>query len=272
MKKLITVVLLFVAFQTQSQGFEGIVKWSMKMEITDPKMKAEMERAQQKMNDPANQAKMKEMEAKMKDPQMKAMMEANPQMKAQMEKMMKMQAGGGATDAMPKGMIMRIKGGNTLSKMDGGMVDGMEILHQKDKNQSVRLDRANKTYTVMSAGNQGGTVAATPKITKTGETATILGYACSKYISEVVEGGVTRTETFWTTLDIKDFDLKSLSHQRMQGGRTMLPEGIEGVPLKIEAATKEGKMIMEVTEIKREGQSAADFSIPADYKESKGRF
>ena len=84
MKKLFVPTLLFVAVNAWGQGFEGTIKWTMKMEITDPKMKAEMDQAQQKMNDPATQMKMKEFEEQMKDPEMKAMMDANPQMKAQL--------------------------------------------------------------------------------------------------------------------------------------------------------------------------------------------
>ncbi len=271
MKKLITLVLLFVVLQSRSQGFEGIVKWSMKMEITDPKMKAQMADAEKKMNDPANQAKMKEMQDKMNDPQFKAMMEANPQMKTQMENMMKMQ-GGSPSSMIPKGMSMRIKGANTLTKIEGGMMDGMEMLHMADKDQSVRLDRTKKTYTILtSGGGPGGQSNAAPKLTKTTETAKILGYTCTKYLAEYVEAGTTRTETFWATTEIKDMDMKSLTKQRMgQGGRTMLPAGIEGVPLKIESSMKEGNMTMEVTEIKRESQSASDFTIPSDYKEVKG--
>ncbi len=275
MKKLAALALLFVVFESHSQGFEGTVKWSMKMEITDPKTKAKMEEAQKKMNDPATQAKMKEMQDKMNDPQFKAMMESNPQMKAQMESMMKMQAGGDPNSMMPKGMIMKIKGNNTLTKMDGGMMDGMEVLHMKDKNQSVRLDHTNKTYTVMQGGEgQGGNPnAAAAKVTKTSETAKILGYTATKYLAEYTEAGTAVTQAYWTTTDIKDMDMKSLQSQRVgQGGRPMLPAGIDGVPLKIESSMKEGNMVMEVTEIKRESQNAADFTIPSDFKEVKGRF
>ena len=170
MKKLISIALLLIAMNAWSQSFEGTVKWSMKMVITDPKMKAEMDQAQQKMNDPATQAKMKEFEAQMNDPKMKAMMDANPQMKAQMESRMKMMQGmqsGGLNSMMPKGFTIKLKGGNTLTLMEGGMVQ--EILHQKDKEQGVRLDRQNKTYSYLPTvqGNGSGTNAVTskPKIT-----------------------------------------------------------------------------------------------------------
>ena len=106
MKKLMLLLMLAGVLQAKGQTFEGTVRWTMKMDITDPKMKAEMEKSQKQMDDPANQAKVKEMEAKMNDPQMKAMMEANPQMKAQMENAMKMMKGGGGANMnsmMPTG-------------------------------------------------------------------------------------------------------------------------------------------------------------------------
>ena len=273
MKKLITLILLMGVIHARSQNFEGTVKWTMKMDITDPKMKAEMAKAQQQMNDPATQAKMKEMEAKMNDPQFKAMMEANPQMKAQMESMMKMSQGGGNMNSMmPTGMTMKIKNQNTLTRMDGGMADGQETLHQKDKNQTVRLDRKNKTFSVRPSGPGKGdasAAAAAAKITKTSETAKIIGYNCTKYTAEVTEGGHPSTQIFWTTTDIKDFDMKSLSSQRMGQGTSLFYDKIEGVPLKIEMASPQGNMVMEVAEIKRETLNGDDFTIPADFKEVK---
>ncbi len=42
----------------------------------------------------------------------------------------------------PKGFTIKIKGGNRLTIMEGGMAQ--EVLYQKDKDQSMRLDRQNK--------------------------------------------------------------------------------------------------------------------------------
>ncbi len=285
MKKLMTLaVLLFVVFQSRSQGFEGTIKWTMKMDVTDPKAKADMDKMSAQMNDPKMQAQMKELQAKMDDPAFKKQMEANPQMKAQMENMMKMMqgqsggaSGGAANSMMPSGMTMKLKGSNTLMTMDGGMMGGMEILHMSDKNQSVRLDRQNKTYSVLPSGPPGGgdpsKKMADIKFTKTGETTKILGYNCTKYIAEMKEGNETLKQNFWTTTEIKDIDLKALSSQHMgQGGRPMLPAGVEGVPMRIESNTAQGSMIMEVAEIKKESLSASDFTIPSDFKETKMGF
>jgi hypothetical protein len=259
-----------------SQGFEGTIKMSMKMEITDPALKAKMEAGQQKMNDPAQQAKMKEMEARMNDPQFKKMMEANPQMKAQMENVMKMQAGAGPNpaDMMPKSMTLRIKGNNSIMTMEGGMMMG-EMLHIADKDQTVRLDRQNKTYMVIPSSNSvQGQAGEAPKttVTKTSETATILNYSCTKYVVTIQERGQTITSNVWATNDIKDINYKALAKQKGSRGQSFFYEGIDGVGLKVESQTPHEKVIWEVTEIKKESLNAADFLIPSDYKETKGMF
>src|SRR5260221_14652745 len=115
MKKLIPCFLLLCG-TAHAQSFEGTIKWSMKMEITDPAMKAKMEEGMKKMNDPAAQARIKEMQAKMNDPQMKAALDANPQMKAQMENAMKMMAGGGMNLIIPQGVLIQIKGGEVENR------------------------------------------------------------------------------------------------------------------------------------------------------------
>lgn len=279
MKKITMVLLLFASANLWAQNFEGIVKWSMKMEVTDPALKAKMAEGQQKMNDPATQAKMKEAEAAMNDPKLKAMMEANPQMKAMMEQRMKMVQGAGNGDMMgsmmPKGMTVKIKDGNSLVTMDGGMTSG-DYLHMKDKNETVRLDRDNKTYWVMPSGGSrpgmGGGDEIKPTVTKTTETAKIAGYNCTKYIVTMSEHGQTITTNMWTTTEIKDFDLKALARQRMGRGQSMFYEGVDGVPLKIESGMKEGNMVMEVTEITKQSLKASDFAIPSDYTEKKGMY
>ena len=243
------------------------------MEISDPATKAKMEEARKKMSDPAMQAKMKEMQAKMNDPQMKAMMDANPQMKAQMEGAMKMMQGGDFNAMIPKGFTIKIKGQNTLTKVEGGMM-AIDILYLKDKDQSYHLDRQNKTYSVIGTNqpNQKSSSTPPPKVIKTSETTKILSYTCTKYLVEVTAGERKINQVIWATTEIKDLDLKSLAKHRLAQGQTIFYEGVEGVPLRVESNMTEGNMSMEVTEIKREGLGAADFIIPSDFKETQGMF
>ncbi len=199
------------------------------------------------------------------------MMESNPQMKAAMEAAMKSAGTGGApanmNNMMPKGMVMKIKGGNMASVMEGGMADGMEVLHLKDQ-PPTRINRADKTYSKMPEGQAPPTSQA--KVIATGEKMTVLGYSCEKYVVEVQEKGKTVTQIFWTTTEIKDMDMKSMARQRMgQGGQSMYYDTMQGVPLKMEFSSPQGKMIMETTKIKRQKMNDSDFVIPAGFKEVK---
>jgi hypothetical protein len=272
MKKLIPCFLLLCAWTAQSQSFEGTIKWVLKMEITDPVMKAKMEEGMKKMSDPAAQARIKEMQARMNDPQMKAAMDANPQMKAQMENAMKMMAGGDMNSMMPKGFVINVKNENVITKVEGGPMASMEVLYLKDKDKSYHLDRQNKTYSTMESSGSQGTSSVPPKVTRTSETTRILNYTCTKYLVEVNQGNRPTNQTIWTTTEIKDIDLKSLAKQKMGRDQSIIYEGMEGVPLRVEMAMPEGKMSMEVVEIKRESLKASDFSIPSDFKETQGMF
>ncbi|MBL7852205.1 MAG: DUF4412 domain-containing protein [Cyclobacteriaceae bacterium] len=269
MKKLITLFVALVSLGAQAQSFEGTVRWTMSMEITDPQMKAQMAQAQQQLNDPETQAQIKEMEEKMNDPQMKKMMEQNPQMKAAMEQAMKSARGGsaaGTNDMMPKGMILKVKGANMITIMEGGMANGMEMLFAEGQ-PPMRINREAKTFSKMPEGSSGETPEVS--VTRAPETAKILGYTCQKYIVEMTSQGQTMKQVMWTTTEIKDLDMKALSRQRSAQGQPMFSEKVQGVPLKIEVASPQGNMVMEVAEMKREKLNDADFKIPAGFKETK---
>ncbi|HRW98570.1 MAG TPA: DUF4412 domain-containing protein [Cyclobacteriaceae bacterium] len=271
MKKiLIAAAFLFVITGLWAQNFEGVISWTIKTDIKDPKMKAQMEEAQKRMNDPATQAQMKEMQARMQDPQFKAMMESNPQMKAQMEKMMNMANSGNMNDMMPKGMTVKVKNRNTLTKMDGGMLAG-EILYLNEKDVTYHIDRENKTYSVMGKGDDSDREMK-GKVTATSESAKIQGYNCKKYIVELEEGGKSITQTVWATTEIKGLDMNSFSNQGVKGRKPTFYREIDGVPLKMEMSMPEMDMTMEVTGIKKQSLSAGDFVVPPGFKEVKGMF
>jgi hypothetical protein len=270
MKKLVlALVMIFAVMAGRAQSFEGVIHWNMKMEITDPKVKAQMEEAKKKANDPANQAKMKEFEAKMNDPQFKAMMEKNPQMKAQMEAMMKVMQGGDMNAMMPTGIAVKMKGANTLTSIQGGIMDKNDILHLSDKDVTYNINHASKTYMTMKH-NANTEQKTTPKITKTSETQKILGYTCTKYIVEQTQpDGKTMTTNYWATTEIKDVDLKALAKQQTNQNQSFIFTEIEGVPLKIEVMMPQGNMTMECNEFKKETVPASTFALPSGYSETK---
>jgi Domain of unknown function (DUF4412) len=269
MKNFILLFLLLVAIDGQTQTFEGTMHWTMNLEITDPEMKAKMEQAQRQLNDPETQAEIAAMKEKMNDPEMKKMMDQNPQMKAAMENAMKSfnNNPGGMDNMMPKGMTVKIKSGSMVTLMEGGMADGMEMLH-KPGQTPVRINRVDKTYSKMPEASPSATK---PDVTvnKMGETLKVLGYTCSKYVVQMNQEGKQVKQVVWATSEIKDIDLKSLAGQQIGQGQTMFSDKIEGVPLKIEVASPQGNMVMEVVDIKREKLKDGDFVIPAGFKEVK---
>lgn len=268
MKKILILLLLFSASKTFAQNFEGTIKWTFKIDITDPKKKAEMEQAQKKMNDPATQAQMKELETKMNDPQFKAMMESNPQMKAQMDKLIAAAKTGNMNSMFPTGLNIKMKNGDVLSKMEGGMF-ATEMLYLKSKDQSYTIDRENKTYSILSKSDkpQQQSTTTTTKVTKTAETAKVLNYTCTKYLAETTSNGKTIVQTIWATTEIKDVDFSAMAKQRIGRGQQLSYDEIQGVPMKVEMSQEGVNMTMEVTDIKKESLASTDFSLPAGFKE-----
>ncbi len=267
MKKILTLVFILVASRVVAQSFEGTITWTTKMEITDPQKKKQLEDAQKQMNDPATREKMKQLEAQMKDPQFKAMMENNPQLKAQIEKMVGAMQTGDVNSMFPKGMTIKIKNEDVLSKFDGGMFS-QEILFLHAKNQSYTIDRESKTYSVMSQSEKKETASsANVKVTKTNETKKILNYNCTKYLVETTSNGKTVVQHVWATTDIKDFNFKALSRQRISKDQPLFYENIDGVPLKMTMDMEGIKVDMEVTDISKASLPTADFTIPTGFKE-----
>lgn len=248
--------------------------WKITSEITDPKLKAQMDEAQKKANDPASQAQMKELQAKMDDPQFKQMMENNPQMKAQIEAAMKMAQGGDINSMMPKGYIAKFKNKNMVSVMEGGMMANAEVLYLAGEDKVYMINRSAKTYSPMTTDPTKETKDVNVKVTKTSETARILNYTCTKYIAEVKsEKGTSMQQIFWTTREIPGIDFKGMAKQRLgNSSQRMWYSEIDGVPLKLEMKMPQGNMIMEATEIKKQSLPASDFAIPSGFKETSFGF
>jgi hypothetical protein len=272
MKKILTLVLFLSITKVFAQSFEGSITWSMKIEITDPKKKAQLEDAQKQLNDPAMQAKMKEMETHLNEPQFKAMMENNPELKAQMEKMMKAMKGGEVKSMMPTSFVVKVKNQDVLTRIDGGML-ASEVLYLKSKDQAYMLNREGKTYSPLSKSESKETSSdVNVKISKTNETLKILNYNATKYIVQTERNGKTLVQHIWATTEIKDLDLSALSKQNAGRDQPLFYRDIQGVPLKTKMDVDGMIIETEATSIKRESLDAANFVIPSDWKETANVF
>lgn len=263
------VVLVVLVMTGRAQSFEGSIRWTMKIDVTDPAAKARMDEAKKKASDPETQAQIKEMQAKMNDPQFKSMLDQNPQMKAQMEAMIKMMTGGDLTSMLPSALIMKLKGSNSLVSIKGGIMDGNDILHMADKNETYTISHSAKTFTLMPRYDEKDQKK--PKVTKTSETQKILNYNCTKYIIETTTPeGQSVTANYWATTDIKDIDMKAIAKQQMGGDQSFVFPEIEGFPMKIESTIPQlGMLTIDTAEIKRGTVPGSELQLPAGYTEQK---
>lgn len=275
-KELLLILFIFLAGTTFSQNFEGTIKWAMKIDLKNAQ---NQDAGKGKGSSPQMDGEIKKLEAQMNEPEFKKQMEANPQLKALMEenlnrlKSMQAGTGGGTGSFMPTGVLIKIKDGNNLIKMEGGISEMLgEILYLKDKDQSYSIKRKNKTYSVLPKTPESKEKEPVVKVTKTSETIKIIGYTCTKYIIQVTDHGKTINQAVWTTKEIKDFDPNGLSKMTSAGTKEakIYLDGVEGVPLKMESDNGEMKMVMEVTELKKTPLDGSLFSIPSDYKLVKG--
>ncbi len=274
MKKILSLLaaVTVLTLTASAQNFEGTITWSFKA-VLPADMAQQMQGAQGMMNDPAMLA---QMQAAMSNPQMKAMMEGNPQMKAMMDNMAKGRgaaaAGGNLMDGMlPKSIAVKIKGTSSLSIIEGGLTAG-EILTLADKNVAYLIDRPSRTYTTVT---QDTAAVAAPagkfKITRTSETATILGYSCKKTLVQDTSGqGVAASYTIWSTTDIAGANSKQFAQMKLsEGGDTSFMSSIDGVPMRMEIAAEGMKITMEASAVKKESIADSLLALPAGFTERK---
>lgn len=264
MKNLLILWLTALSFNALAQNFEGTIRWTIRTEITDPALKAQIDQSKKAAQDPARVAEMKK---QMEDPSFQKMMEQNPQLKAQMDKMMAMAQGGGLESLIPTAIETKMKQKNVLTKIEGGMMP-FDVLYISKENKSYKLNRENKTYAEEDVDQDEDTPQNT-QVTRTNETTTILKYPCTQYVVTVSEQGQAFTHIVWATTAIMGLDADAMEKQYfIKGKRPSYYKDIKGVPLKIEMSTPQSAVIMEATEVTPRVLPASDFTIPADYQQA----
>jgi hypothetical protein len=247
----------------------------MQTEIADPAMRREMQDAEAQMSSPKMQAQMREAQEAMNSPQMQEMMKQNPQMRAMIEAQMgalkrpAAKSGGGFGGMMPEGFVLKTKGLRTLVAVQGGMM-ASEVLTWSDKNVAYQLNREQQTYRLLPQGTDAKESPDAFKITRTSDTAKVLGYTCTRYLVESRQGRERVNYSIWATKEIKGFDpakLRSLRMGREKGPNFM--SQLDGVPMKMEMGTPEAKMTMEVTAITPGRLPDSTFELPSNFTESK---
>ena len=255
MKSFFAVLLLCVCATglLRAQDFNGTMAWSARIELTDPQAREQLSMAEEAL----------------KNPTLMALLLDNAQVRGLLEKQLgPINPNSGATSVLPTGFTLKIKGPRALVKTEGGLVS-REVLTLADKKTAYTLDRRARTYQRVTESNARPGATGKNKVTRTRETASLLGYACRRYLVETDDGGAKSRFSVWTTTELKAANttaFKRLSWGE-SGGADFLAQ-VEGVPLRIDATTPEAKIALLATRITPDALPDALFALPAGFKET----
>ena len=167
--------------------------------------------------------------------------------------------------AFPEAIQLKIKGQNMRGKTTGGQITSLMsgfIFNGDQKTAYVLSDAFQTAFKLKSADfdenskSQGGKF----EITATGETETIAGYSCKKFIAKEV--GKSTVITIWTT---EDFTISKPTNLSDLTGNIFL-EGVKGFPLKAITTENETSVMVEVSDVRKEPIDASSFEIPSGYR------
>ena len=166
----------------------------------------------------------------------------------------------------------------------------ISIIMDGKKEEATMLMPSEKMYMVMSTAQKTSPSTATPRgdaprpaagkmpnvtFEKTGETETILGYKCEKYLLKEEN----KTIAMWLTSELGDFagfgPTATGAMAGMKGGNRAAAQAWAGslvgkglFPMRVVGTTPDGKenLRMEVTAIEKKSLPASDFAPPAGWK------
>ncbi len=169
------------------------------------------------------------------------------------------------TKAFPEAIQLKIKGQNMRGKTTGGQITSLMsgfVFDGDHKTAYVLSDAFQTAFKLKSADfdqeskSQGGKF----EITSTGETETIAGYKCNKYIAKD-EANKTAI-AIWAT---EDFTIAKPTNLANLTGNIFL-EGIKGFPMKTITTQNETNMMVEVSDVRKEPIDPSSFEIPSGYR------
>ena len=239
-----------------AEDFSGTMQWSARIEFVDPQVASQMEMVQ----------------AALKNPELLSLLLQNPQLREMLEgKLGPLSSSGSATSLLPTGFILSIKGQRALVKTEGGLVS-REVLSLADQHAAYTINRTARTYQKLPDPAAAGSASVVKlKVTRTTETAQILGYPCNRFIVEANDAGAKSRFSVWTTTAIKGLDAAAVKRLNWgQAGGIDFMAQIEGVPLKVDAVTPDAKVALAATRITPGTVDGSLFVLPVGFKQLSG--
>lgn len=167
--------------------------------------------------------------------------------------------------AFPEAIQLKIKNQNMRGKTTGGQITSLMsgfIFDGEHKTAYVPSDAFQTAFKLKSADFDEDSKSQSGKfeVENTGETETISGYKCTKYIAK--EEGKDTEIIVWAT---EDFTIAKPTNLANITGNIFL-EGVEGFPLKAITIQNETTMMVEVADVRKEPVDISSFEIPSGYR------
>jgi Domain of unknown function (DUF4412) len=169
------------------------------------------------------------------------------------------------SQAFPTHLTLKIKDKKMRGKTTGGQLSKMfsGYIFDGETNSVFLLSPALETAMKIQSLDGSGVAAGNQKvgIINTGETTTLAGHKCTKYIANEEEGKKGKI-VIWATTDFSVEKPKDLGN--LTGN--MFMEGVDGFPLKVVTSQEGLEITMEVSEVRKEKIDPSSFEIPLGYR------
>lgn len=159
---------------------------------------------------------------------------------------------------LPKDIVMKIKDGKSRTEQSMGMAGNTTIITDQQSKQVITLmDMMGNKFKIVSKMDENDKAADRDvEIVHLSETKTIAGYLCKK-----AEIRIKETDDLLTIYYTEDISGDLMPNKPAEY------KGLKGFPMEYEIAQENMRMIISVTEVKKEKLNKAEFEAPADYQE-----
>jgi hypothetical protein len=245
----------------RAQSFEGVLRYKINYDYEDSVRQQKTLSQRALAESPETQQKVKELKVQLDE--YKYGTSARDRIERErLDSLVHITLSGGSK--APNGLLIMIKDGNVLTRMEGGSyVLRKELLYLKNEERGASISASRQNYLYYPS-----VVPPTPpRVEKKHEVIQIQGFNCQRYEVELQhKKGYPSKQIIWATKAISNIDRKLfLKIGNGVNQENMLFDGIDGIPLRVQSFFPGAVTTLELVEIRNEKLRDTEFIIPAGF-------
>jgi hypothetical protein len=245
----------------RAQSFEGVLRYKINYDYEDSVRQQKTLSQRALAESPETQQKVKELKVQLDE--YKYGTSARDRIERErLDSLVHITLSGGSK--APNGLLIMIKDGNVLTRMEGGSyVLRKELLYLKNEERGAWISTSRKNYLY----NPSVVPPTPPGVVKKDEIIQIQGFPCQRYDVELQhKKGYPSNQIIWATKAISNIDRKMfLKIGNGMNQENMLFDCIDGIPLRIQSFFPGASSTLELVEIRTEKLRDTEFIIPAGF-------